>query len=197
MEEVDEIRSLLQVYVINVEATSSCCSENVWHDYPIRMGNNRTWVIFAVPPKWQLSTDHRKCAIDIYILVHAAENFLRVFIRFFLWMAFATGIEGSTLPLCNNTAMHGRVCEQSLFRRTIPDVHCCHQNFHVLKNTEFTFCCEELLEVFFCQERNAVTFTASFRRQQFCFIIRQVRKFFVRGHVWISRDYVQEKFRIS
>jgi hypothetical protein len=76
---------------------------------------------------------------------------LRIFFVFsyvsFFWLAFATGIEGSTLPLCNNTARHGRVCEQSLFSRIVTDVHCCHQNFDVLNSTEFTLRYEELLKV--------------------------------------------------
>jgi hypothetical protein len=50
----------------------------------------------------------------------------------------------------------------------------------------------------FRREQNAVTFTVSSRRQQFCFILRQckisdeVRKFFLRDLVWIIRGYVQE-----
>jgi len=58
---------LLQVYLIYVEASFSCCSEHLWQDYPIRKETTGLCVIFAVPPKWHLSANHRKCAIDILL----------------------------------------------------------------------------------------------------------------------------------
>jgi hypothetical protein len=36
----DELRFLFQVYVMYVEASSSCSSEHFWHDYPIHVGYN-------------------------------------------------------------------------------------------------------------------------------------------------------------
>jgi len=47
----DELHSLLQIYVIYAEASSSCCGEHFWHDnYPINRGNNKILCNpFAVP----------------------------------------------------------------------------------------------------------------------------------------------------
>jgi hypothetical protein len=66
LQEADELRSLFQVYVIYVDVNSSCCNEHFWHEYPIRVGNNRILLNpFAVPQKWQLPSNHRKCSNDM------------------------------------------------------------------------------------------------------------------------------------
>jgi hypothetical protein len=52
--------------VIYVQASSSCCNEHFWHDCPIRIGNNKIlYNPFAVPSKWKLPSNHRKCANDM------------------------------------------------------------------------------------------------------------------------------------
>lgn len=73
-----------------------------------------------------------------------------------------------------------------------------------LKRTEFTLLYEEVLKVVWsgakcCHFDSVVQKMALLKswRQQFCLIIRQVRKFLLHGPMWISRDYVQEIFRNS
>ena len=52
-------------YVMYEKASSSCCNEHFWHAYPIRIRNNRIlYNTFAVTSRWQLHSNHCKCASD-------------------------------------------------------------------------------------------------------------------------------------
>jgi hypothetical protein len=66
LQEAAELHSLFQVYVIYVEANSSCCNECFWHKYPICIGNNRILRnTFVIPSKWQLPSNRRNYAIGM------------------------------------------------------------------------------------------------------------------------------------
>jgi hypothetical protein len=81
LQEADELCSLFKVYMIYVEA-SSCCNENFWHEYPIRIGNNRICVILLQSHQngndLQITTNMPL----ICLVVHTAENFLHIFLCF-------------------------------------------------------------------------------------------------------------------
>lgn len=46
LQDVEELRSMSQVYVIYVEASSSCSTEHFWHPYPIRIKTTEVCVTF-------------------------------------------------------------------------------------------------------------------------------------------------------
>jgi hypothetical protein len=75
LQEADEVHQMFWVNVTYVEACSSCCSEDFWHDYPIRRENNRILCKpFAAPSKWQLPSNHHNVPL-IHHIVHTGENF--------------------------------------------------------------------------------------------------------------------------
>jgi hypothetical protein len=61
IQDFDELRSLLEVYVIYVEAVVNTSGKTV----PFAQETTALCAIFAVPPQWQLFSNHCKCAIDI------------------------------------------------------------------------------------------------------------------------------------
>jgi len=63
-------------------AISSSCSEHMWYDYPIHIGNIRILCNpFAVPPTQTLPSNHRICPAESPV-VYADENLLHAFICF-------------------------------------------------------------------------------------------------------------------
>jgi len=87
----DEPCLSLQVYGFYVEASSFWCSEHFWHNYSIHVGNNR--ILFNLL-QCHPNGSYLQITADgslIFLVVHAAENFLHVFVCSFFVEGIGNG----------------------------------------------------------------------------------------------------------
>ena len=202
----------MYVYVIYVEASSSCYSEHFWHIYPICVGNNR--ILFNLL-QCHPNVSYLQITADGPLLcpvVHAAENFLHVFICYFFVDGIGNGWK-TVHFLCAATLHLGYTWKSLWIVAIFLDCTWCSllpsdpEHFYghgvhlMLWRTAHNLfsgvkCC------YFHSVIQTIPLLKSWR-QQFCFIIwpfwvsYEVGKFLLCDVVWFARGYMQEKFWTS
>ena len=148
--------------MINVEASSSSCGQHFWHNYPIRIGNNRILCnLFAVSSKWQSPSNNRTLTIHTSCSSHSwiFSSYFHIFSPF-CGRCSQQGLK--TVP-CATTLVLGYAWNNLwivAILRTVPDVHCCTAFLEALNST----CVVNANSKFCWRERNVVIFTVSPRR---------------------------------
>ena len=153
----------LKMYVIYVEAAVNTSGTTI----PFAHETTGLYVIFAGPPKWQLSSNNRKCAIDILFSLRSWE-FSSCFHMFpscgwHLQKGFtAVPFPCATALLCMEESVDCR-CS---FRSYLTFVAAIRTSTFLRALS--SPCVMENGWKSFCQERNAVTYTVSSRRWHSC-----------------------------
>jgi hypothetical protein len=110
------------------------------------------------------------------------------------------GLKAVLCP-CATTLLLGYAWKSLWIVAIIPDctyVHCCHQTLDFLTSAEFTLCYEELLKIFltgakYCHFHSVAQKTTVLLYSSAVRISDEIRNFFLRDRVCLSRGYVQEK----